>query len=65
MFGAGTDTTANTLVVATWHILDEPRILQRLKNELRQAMPDIDDTLDWASLENLPYLVCISALLLQ
>lgn len=58
MFGAGTDTTANTLVVGTWNIVSEPRILQRLKDELWQAMPDKDDTLDWATLENLPYLVC-------
>jgi len=57
MFGAGTDTTANTLVVGTWNILSEPRILQRLKDELRQAMPDKNDTPDWATLENLPYLV--------
>ncbi len=57
MFGAGTDTTANTLVVATWYILNEPRILQTLNHELRQAMPDKNDTLDWATLENLPYLV--------
>lgn len=57
MFGAGTDTTAHTLVVGTWHILNEPRILQTLNHELRQAMPNRDDTLDWATLENLPYLV--------
>lgn len=61
MFGAGTDTAANTLVVVTWHILNEPRILQALNHELRQVMPDKNDTLDWATLENLPYLVRICA----
>ena len=62
MFGAGTDTTANTLVVGTWHILNEPRILQRLKDELRQVMPNKTDTPGWATLENLPYLVRASSL---
>lgn len=57
MFAAGMDTTAHTLVVATWQVLNHADVLKRLKDELRQAMPKPTDTLDWASLENLPYLV--------
>ncbi|KAI9873944.1 MAG: hypothetical protein M1830_010370 [Pleopsidium flavum] len=56
MFAAGTDTTANTLSQGTWHVLRNPGILKRLKDELRQAMPKKDVMFDWATLENLPYL---------
>ena len=54
---AGTDTSSHTLVVAVSNILREPRILSTLKAELRGAMPHVDDVLDWATLEQLPYLV--------
>lgn len=57
MFGAGTDTTGNALVQGTWYILSTPGVLEKLQNELRRAMPNKDDVLDWATLENLPYLV--------
>ena len=54
---AGTDTVSFTQVVITWGLLNNPQMLQRLKAELRVAMPHRDDTVDWAGLEKLPYLV--------
>jgi len=39
MFGAGTDTTANTLIQGTWYVLS---------NAKKDVM------LDWATLEKLP-----------
>lgn len=53
---AGTDTTADALVCAIFNVLSNPAILQTLRTELQQAMPKKDMTLDWASLEQLPYL---------
>ncbi len=57
IFVAGTDTTANTLAIGTWNLLRNPHMLQALKSELRQAIPEMNTTLDWVTLENLPYLV--------
>ena len=54
---AGTDTTAHTLILATYCILTNPTILAKLKSELREAMPEKDSLLDWATLEQIPYLV--------
>lgn len=54
---AGTDTTAFAVVVITWALLNNPQMMQRLKAELRAVMPGREDTLDWARLEKLPYLV--------
>jgi len=56
MFIAGTDTTANALVQATWHVLSNPAVRQTLDTELVTAMPHKDAMLDWATLESLPYL---------
>ncbi len=53
---AGTDTTAHNLIVATYYTLTNPSILAKLKSELREAMPDRDSSLDWATLEQIPYL---------
>lgn len=56
MFVAGTDTTANTLVQATWGILSNPDVQKKLMDELKSAMPPNSSTLSWATLETLPYL---------
>ncbi len=56
MFVAGTDTTANTLCYGTWHVLRDPKIQARLKEELKKAMPDRNATPSWAALESIPYL---------
>lgn len=62
MLAAGMDTTANALRFGTWSVLSDQRIYQKLKEELRSAMPDRDAMVDSAVLENLPYLVLLSAL---
>lgn len=54
---AGTDTTATTLAMAVYNLLCHSDKLETLKTELRKAMPNREDALDWASLEKLPYLV--------
>ena len=53
---AGTDTSAHVLVVATYNVLRDTRILQKLQIELREAIPTSDALLKWADLEKLPYL---------
>lgn len=54
LVGAGTETTANTLAVITFHVLDKPQILNRLRNELGNVM---HDGISVHMLEQLPYLV--------
>lgn len=51
MIGAGTDTTANALGLATWHITRNLRIHERLVRELTAEMPNRDDTVDSTALE--------------
>jgi hypothetical protein len=57
MLAAGMDTTANALRVGTWHVLSDPRVYRKLKEELRDAILHRDEIVDSATLENLPYLV--------
>ena len=59
LLGAGAETTAQTLSVLTFHLLDNPSILRRLKAELVQAMPDPDVSLPWHKLEQLSFLVSV------
>ena len=56
MLGAGTDTTANTLAMGTWFVLNDPSVLMKLKAELWRVMPEKEDA-DLATLETLSYLV--------
>jgi cytochrome P450 len=57
VIGAGADTTANTLTVTHFHILDNPEVLQKLRAELEVAMPDQFAPAKLAVVEHLPYLV--------
>lgn len=65
ILGAGTETTGNTLSVFTYHVLSQPSISQRLKEELREASKKSssaspDNLMDYKTLERLPYLqACI------
>ncbi|KAB5560262.1 cytochrome P450 CYP542B3 [Coniochaeta sp. 2T2.1] len=52
----GTLTTSWTLAVATFHLLDKPDILKRLRDELKRAIPDPSEVVPLAELEGLPYL---------
>lgn len=54
--GAGFATTKWTLTVAFYHILANPVIYQRLRQELIDAMPNPDQILSWPELQALPYL---------
>jgi len=60
LIGAGGETTAQTLAVLTFHLLNNPDKLEKLRKELVKAMPDRNVLLPWQKLEQLPYLVSIS-----
>jgi cytochrome P450 len=59
MVNAGIETTRWTLSIATFHLLDKPRMLSTLKAEIRKAWPDIDTTPSLQELERLPYLTAV------
>ncbi|KAF2193532.1 cytochrome P450 [Zopfia rhizophila CBS 207.26] len=52
MIAAGTDTTANVLGLALWHITSNPSIEAKLLKELKAAMPDRDVMLESSRLES-------------
>lgn len=52
VIGAGTLTTAHMLCTLTFHLLDNPLILQKLQHELMTISEP-----KWQQLEKLPYLV--------
>lgn len=53
MIGAGGETTAQTLAVLFYHLLDNPQMLSRVKDEIGTLGEDIT----WGRLETLPFLV--------
>jgi hypothetical protein len=57
--GAAIETTTWTLTIATFHILFNSSINDRLKSELNDAMPNPKRILSWNELEKLPYLNAI------
>lgn len=59
MFG-GADTTGTTLMHGTFLILKDAAVYRKLKAELRQAWPVLEDAPSQATLETLPYLVRVS-----
>lgn len=61
LVGAGGETTAQTLAVLTFHLLNNPQVLRKLQEELDHAMPDPEQQIPWQQLEQLPYLVSISS----
>ncbi|KAL8823876.1 MAG: hypothetical protein Q9191_005480, partial [Dirinaria sp. TL-2023a] len=55
---AGTDTSSNALSIGIFELLDgPPHMIQRLKRELLESIPDENTMVEWAVLEKLPYLV--------
>jgi cytochrome P450 len=56
--GAGLTTTAWSLTNAVFYILSTPGVLEKLRKELFNAIPDINapDAFSFSKLENLPYL---------
>lgn len=60
IIGAGLETTAWALSTACFHIINQPRVYARLRDELCKALPDPSAPTDWLQLEKLPYLgACI------
>lgn len=58
--GAGLETTKRALSVASFHLLDTPSVLLRLRQELTDLIPDITRPPALNELEALPYLsACI------
>lgn len=56
MFG-GSDTVGNASMLGIYHVLDYPEIARRLKTELFEAWPKLDEVPKFETLEKLPYLV--------
>lgn len=56
MFG-GADTTGNTLMLGTFYLVESPRLVERLKDELHRAWPVLDTPPRFEDLEKLPFLV--------
>ena len=57
--GAGLLTTADTLRVTAFHVLNRPEVLQKLKAELASAIPDPEDSPPLKTLEQLLYLSAV------
>ena len=53
---AGSETTSWALSVSSFHITNDPQILQKLRAELSKAMPYPDVPPTWSQVEQLPYL---------
>ena len=58
---SGTDTSANTLTFGIWYLLNNPQYLNKLQDELKNAIPYSEDlskfSKGWVELEKLDYLV--------
>lgn len=57
LVSAGTDTVGAIGNVAVFYVLSNPKIEKRLREELREAWPDVDALTPVEKLEKLPYLV--------
>ena len=57
IIAAGGETVARTLTVATYHLLSNPSMLERLRNELRIVQSDPRGLLEVQNLEHLPWLL--------
>jgi cytochrome P450 len=56
LVAAGQDTVRTTLETGTFHLLREPRVMQKLREELLTVYPDPGDPPSLPILEQLPYL---------
>lgn len=57
VLAAASDTTGNAMTVAAYHVVSNPKMYKALTDELREAFPDPGVTMDYLTLEKLPYLV--------
>ena len=59
LIAAAIETTKSTLSVASFHLLDKPKLLQKLRDELQEAFPDPSTQPTISELERLPYLTAV------
>ena len=57
IIGAGSETTGDTLDLIAYYVLSNGEIYNKLTAELEESFPDPTITLDFVTLEKLPYLV--------
>ena len=57
--GAAIETTRSSLTLASFHILDNPEIFRRLRQELEEAFSDLTKPPTLRQLERLPYLTAV------
>ncbi|KAI5201242.1 hypothetical protein E4T38_06142 [Aureobasidium subglaciale] len=57
---AGGEAITQLLTIVSYHLLDNPHILVRLREELDNVMPRPDSPITWCELEKLPYLKPVS-----
>ena len=57
VIAAGMNTTAFCLAIITYHLLQNPDMLARLRDELATVAHLNDEKPSWQTLEKLPYLV--------
>ena len=57
--GAGTETTAWTLSATLFYILENPKVFEKLQDELCKSIPNPHDRVSWNRLERLPYLSAV------
>jgi cytochrome P450 len=59
VIGAGTESSAQTLQRTFFHIVSNPAVLQKLRAELKKAIPNANSKVDLALLQSLPYLTAV------
>lgn len=57
LLGAGTETTARTLAVTSFYLINSPDVMGKLKRELHEVLPTLDTVVPLPLMEKLPYLV--------
>ncbi|KAJ5650559.1 cytochrome P450 [Penicillium longicatenatum] len=56
---AASDAPSEALAITSFHILDNPKVLRRLKDELFSAFPEVTSIPSLDELERLPYLTAV------
>ncbi|KAL1592011.1 hypothetical protein SLS60_011603 [Paraconiothyrium brasiliense] len=59
LVGAGTHTTSFILAVITFHLLANPSLLRKLREELRTVLPEVNSHAPLMQLEKLPFLTAV------
>lgn len=59
ILGAGTHTTSWVLTTITFHLLSNPPLLSKLREELRTVFPNPESTMPLMELEKLPFLTAV------